>query len=382
MDGGNGYGNRNTIGIEICRNYDRSRRTTNLLEPLKSYYSNAEKNAIKVIAQICVDEGIVANVDNIKKHQDWSGKWCPSKILNEGRWIAFRTSVIAEYNRLVGKGASSNPAPAPTLTKKYDVKVTVNGYSNAVDAKNKKNSKTKVTAGNYYVYKESNGMINVSSKNGVAGSWINPDENKTGTAVAKPTPAPVAKPNKPVSKIVKSYNESETMYPTETIKVYSEPLEWGKEIATYYAGESVKYHKVHLGNGYLWLEYTRGNGSKGFIPFRTYNNGKYGTPKGTIGAPSKVAPKPSPKPVEKIDKKYAQKGTFYPNKSIKVYNRPSKNGSVVATYYSGESVTYHTVHEGNGYVWLEYTRSNGQKGYIPCRTYSNGKYGNLDGRIV
>lgn len=342
------------------------------MEPLKSYYSNAEKNAIKVIAQICVEEGIVANVDNIKKHQDWSGKWCPSKILNEGRWVAFRTSVIAEYNRLVGNNASA-PVEVPK-GKKYDVKTTINGYVNAVDAKNKKNAKTKVSAGNYYIYKESNGMVNVSSKQGVSGSWINPDENKGGTAVSKPTPAPVTKPSKPVSKIVKSYNESETMYPTETIKVYSEPLEWGKEVATYYAGESVKYHKVHLGNGYLWLEYARGNGSKGFIPFRTYNNGKYGTPKGTIGT--------APKPVEKIDKKYAQKGTFYPNKSIKVYNKPSKNGSVVATYYSGESVSYHTVHEGNGYVWLQYTRSNGQQGYIPCRTYSNGNYGKVDGRIV
>ena len=375
MDGGNGYGNRNTIGVEICRNYDRTRKTTNLLEPLKSYYSDAEKNAIKTIAQICVDEGIVANEDNIKKHQDWSGKWCPSKILNEGRWIAFRTSVIAEYNRLVGKGASSTPAPAPTLTKKYDVKVTVNGYTNAVDAKNKKNSKTKVTAGNYYVYKESNGMINVSSKNGVAGSWINPNENKNSSV--KPTP-PKA-PSKPKSNIIKSYNETAVMYPTETINVYSEPLEWGAPVATYYKGESVKYHKVHLGNGYLWLEYTRSNGSKGFVPYRTYNGKTYGNPRGTINNP----PKPvAPKPVEKIDKKYAQKGTFYPNKAIKVYSKPSKNGSVVATYYSGETVSYHTVHEGNGHVWLEYLRSNGSSGFIPCRTYNGKSYGSIDGRIV
>lgn len=376
-DGGNGYGNRNTIGIEICRNYDRSRRTTNLLEPLKSYYTDAEKNAIKVVAQICVDEGIVANVDNIKKHQDWSGKWCPSKILNEGRWIAFRTSVIAEYNRLMGTGASA-PVTAPT-TKKYEVKVTINGYVNAIDAKNKKNAKTKVGQGTYNIYKESEGMLNVSSKQGVAGSWINPDENKGGSTVAKPTATPVA-PSKPKSNIIKSYNENETMYPNQDLKVYPEPLEWGKEVAVYHRGESVKYHKVHLGNGHLWLEYTRSSGQKGFIPFRTYNNGKYGNPKGTIGAPAKVAPKP---PVEKIDKKYSQKGTFYPNKALNVHNRPSKNGSVVATYYSGESLTYHTVHEGNGYVWLQYTRASGKgEGYIPCRTYNGKSYGNLDGRIV
>ena len=82
-DGGNGYGNRNTIGVEICRNYDRSRNTTNLNDPLKSQYTKAEQNTIKFVAQLCIDLEIVANNANIKTHNDWNGKWCPSKILNK-----------------------------------------------------------------------------------------------------------------------------------------------------------------------------------------------------------------------------------------------------------------------------------------------------------
>lgn len=102
-DGANGYGNRNTIGMEICRNYDRGRRTTRLIQPLAGMYDRAERNAIKVAAQLLLDLGIVATVNTVKKHQDWSGKNCPSKILNEARWGAVQAAIIAEYNRLAGK---------------------------------------------------------------------------------------------------------------------------------------------------------------------------------------------------------------------------------------------------------------------------------------
>lgn len=95
-DGGNGYGNRNTIGIEICRNYDRARKTTNLIEPLKSQYSQAEINAVKVGAQIMYEQGIAPTLGNIRFHQEWSGKNCPSKILNERRGSAFKALAVAE----------------------------------------------------------------------------------------------------------------------------------------------------------------------------------------------------------------------------------------------------------------------------------------------
>lgn len=119
-DGFNGYGNRNTIGFEICRNYDRKRGTTNLHEPLNSMYTKAEQNAIKIVPQIMIEQGIVASYDTVKKHQDWSGKWCPSKILNEGRWRALQTAIIAEYIRLAGgkveiSGATHKPAPKPAV---------------------------------------------------------------------------------------------------------------------------------------------------------------------------------------------------------------------------------------------------------------------------
>ena len=119
MDGANGYGNRNTVAIEICRNYDRTRKTTKLNEPLQSMYTQAEQNTIKFVAQLCIDLGIVANNANIKTHNDWSGKWCPSKILNEGRLQLVKNAIIVEYNRLVG-GDKEQASKPVTVTGKVD----------------------------------------------------------------------------------------------------------------------------------------------------------------------------------------------------------------------------------------------------------------------
>ena len=82
-----------------------------------------------------------------------------------------------------------------------------------------------------------------------------------------------------------------------------------------------------------------------------------------------------------IVKKYAEKGVFYPNETIIVRDAPTTKANIVARYYKGENLTYHTVHIGNGYVWLEYLRNNGKSGFIPIREYKNGKFGKLWGTI-
>ena len=90
----------------------------------------------------------------------------------------------------------------------------------------------------------------------------------------------------------------------------------------------------------------------------------------------------SSKPAASSKTVYRENGTFYPNDTIKVRDNPSTKAKLIARYYKGESVPYHTVHKVNGYVWLQYDRSNGGQGYIPCREYKNGVYGPLWGYIV
>lgn len=82
-----------------------------------------------------------------------------------------------------------------------------------------------------------------------------------------------------------------------------------------------------------------------------------------------------------IVKKYAEKGVFYPNETIIVRDAPTTKANIVARYRKGDSLTYHTVHIGNGYVWLEYLRNNGKSGFIPIREYKKGKYGKVWGTI-
>ena len=65
------------------------------------------------------------------------------------------------------------------ITKTYEIivdKILI--YSNASDAKSNKNSKGYYSKGVYYIFNEADGMINITKTIGVAGAWINPNDNK------------------------------------------------------------------------------------------------------------------------------------------------------------------------------------------------------------
>lgn len=62
----------------------------------------------------------------------------------------------------------------------YEVLISLNGYNTALDAKNHKNSNSTVKNGTYFIYKRANGMLNVTTQKGIAGSWINPGDNVEG----------------------------------------------------------------------------------------------------------------------------------------------------------------------------------------------------------
>ena len=65
------------------------------------------------------------------------------------------------------------------ITKTYEIivdKILI--YNNASDAKNNKNSKGYYSKGVYYIFNEADGMINITKTIGVAGAWINPNDNK------------------------------------------------------------------------------------------------------------------------------------------------------------------------------------------------------------
>jgi len=72
-DGGNGTGNRKSIGIEICENSDGD-------------FGKAVSNAVWLIQKLMEDHNI--GIDKVVTHKHWSGKHCPRRLLDQ--WHGFK----------------------------------------------------------------------------------------------------------------------------------------------------------------------------------------------------------------------------------------------------------------------------------------------------
>ncbi|MGG7220869.1 N-acetylmuramoyl-L-alanine amidase [Bacillus sp. ATD] len=102
-------GNRTSIGVEVC--YSKSGGAK---------YKAAEKLAIKFIAQLLKERGW--GVDRVRKHQDWSGKYCPHRVLAEGRWESVKAAIAAELKALGGKTPKPSASAPKTSGSTYTVK--------------------------------------------------------------------------------------------------------------------------------------------------------------------------------------------------------------------------------------------------------------------
>ncbi|MEC1707462.1 N-acetylmuramoyl-L-alanine amidase [Bacillus mojavensis] len=102
-------GNRTSIGVEVC--YSKSGGAK---------YKAAEKLAIKFIAQLLKERGW--GVDRVRKHQDWSGKYCPHRVLAEGRWEKVKVAIAAELKALGGKTSKPASSAPKTSGSTYTVK--------------------------------------------------------------------------------------------------------------------------------------------------------------------------------------------------------------------------------------------------------------------
>lgn len=83
-DGTNGYGNRNGISIEICYSTCEDER-----------WDKARANAIELIAEMLIERGW--GIDKVTKHQDYNGKYCPHRILDES-WDEFVAEIENKMN--------------------------------------------------------------------------------------------------------------------------------------------------------------------------------------------------------------------------------------------------------------------------------------------
>lgn len=113
-DGANGKGNRKGIQVEICYSKSGGAR-----------FENAEKNAAKFIAQLLKERGW--GVDKVKKHQDFSNKYCPHRTLDKG-WASF-VNMIKDYLNELNKPVQSTQSSSISVGDKVKVKTTATHYA-------------------------------------------------------------------------------------------------------------------------------------------------------------------------------------------------------------------------------------------------------------
>lgn len=143
---GNGVGNREGIAIEICYSLSGGER-----------FNKAEDNAALLIADILKRYGW--GVDKVTKHQDYTDKYCPHRTLDLG-WNRFIEKIENVLNH-----------------EKYPLLLDVPVYMSSKEAMERKNPVKTYAKGDYYIFNEANGMLNISKNSNQAGGWINPEDN-------------------------------------------------------------------------------------------------------------------------------------------------------------------------------------------------------------
>lgn len=141
-----GQGNMRYIAIEICYSFAKKLPAADVY----AKFDKAEKNAVLLVVQILKRYGW--GIDQVKKHQDFSGKYCPHRTLDLG-WGRFLNMVKAELN------------PPPVVIPKpfiegsiiYPIEDLITtstaGYANSATATLKKGTKCKVMK-----YHDKNGL--------------------------------------------------------------------------------------------------------------------------------------------------------------------------------------------------------------------------------
>lgn len=111
---GRGNGNMKSIGIEICYSKNGGNR-----------YDKAEENAIHLIAKMLHERKW--DIKRVKKHEDFSGKYCPHRILDrKNGWQEFLNKVQIELDKLnntTDKGDDELKFTSPTLKSQLETRL-------------------------------------------------------------------------------------------------------------------------------------------------------------------------------------------------------------------------------------------------------------------
>ncbi|PEH08639.1 hypothetical protein CP354_02500 [Lactobacillus sp. UMNPBX3] len=151
-------------------------------------------------------------------------------------------------------------------------------------------------------------------------------------------------------------------------------------IVTYYnGGQSFTYDSKIEANGYLWVSYMSYSGVRRYVAIKNLNNGTtygYDSNNFSYSAPASSTPStnvPStPAPSTSTSSTEKQYGTFKVAYGLNVRQAPSTSAAIVTYYNGGQSFTYDSKIEANGYLWVSYMSYSGVRRYVAIKNLSNG----------
>lgn len=238
-DGGSGFGNRETIAVEVCYSKSGGER-----------FTKAEKNAAQVVAQLLKQFGW--GFDKVYTHQRHSGKYCPHKTLDLG-WDRFMNMVKAAYNGTSSTTISSSSTTTSTSGTIYRVRKTwADSKSQIFASKTFEGAKAQCKVG-YSVF-DGNGKC----------LYTNPPAQSTTTTTSG-------------TDEVSRYAENGVFYPNTKIYFRNAPsvTDSNPIIDSYKSGESVKYDTVVIGKRYNWISWiSASTGIRRYMPIKDKQTGE------------------------------------------------------------------------------------------------------------
>lgn len=222
-DGGNGEGNRNYIQVEICYSKSGGER-----------FIAAEKRAAKEVATLLKTYNWT--ISNIKKHQDFSNKYCPHRTLDLG-WERFLNLVRAEME--VKDIPSSNNS---TQNELYRIRKTWEDTKSQIGAFTNLDNAKKVCKLGYSIF------------------------NSKGEKVYSNDPVEIEE-----EYIIKKYAEKGVFTCTEeAINFRNNPIINANNLITgqYYRNETVNYDYVVITNKYVYISWISSTGIRRYMPVR------------------------------------------------------------------------------------------------------------------
>ena len=340
-DGGKGTGNRKYIHWEIC--YSKS-GGNNFLE--------AEKRCAKEIAADLKARGW--GIDRVKKHQDFSGKYCPHRTLDMGfqRILDMIKAELGNVNNNTPQAPSSPITPTGAMyravagsysvranAEAQQIKLKADGYDSFLLSVVAADGKTylRVIAGSFKDKATADKRVAELVSKGYNAFVAAYDSNNKAITSSPTTQTTTSTTSNPALGVGNKVNITATHYSTGQVIPAEQKGSKGHTI------KQISGDKALLAEIFSWVPLT---GLK-----------LAGTTVSTNTIPSKG------------------KCTITTSSGIKFRNKASvKNGVVQGTYSCGESVTYDSVVTAEGYTWISWiSASKGVRRYMPIIDHSNGE---------